>query len=230
MTTDRIEEYLETILYLIKKNDSPAKTKQIAEELDVSPPSVTEMIKKMSDEGLVNYTPYHGVELTEEGAKEAAVIKRKHQVLEKFLADVLDLNIETAHKEACEMEHAVSDIVLERLCNFMGHPEVCPDGNPIDEGQCCLGAQNQYITLCDMHEGGTGTVTMMTLSEEAKERLTSLGLIVGEEVKVKRKQKKGCISILTKGTEIAIGNEIAKKVFLKPKGKVRERIKKHGHD
>lgn len=229
MRSDRIEEYLETILYLIRKNDSPAKTKQIAAELDVSPPSVTEMIKKLSDEGLVKYTPYHGVELTEEGAQQASAIKRKHQVLEKFLVDLLELDTRTAHAEACEMEHAVSDLVLERLCRFLGHPEICPDGNPIDEGRCCIGAQEEYIALTDMHEGGQGTVMLMSLPEESKERLTALGLIVGEDVKVRRKRKQGCISILTKGTEIALGKEIAKKIFLKPKGMVRERVSKHGH-
>ena len=230
MRSDRIEEYLETILYLIKKNDSPAKTKQIAQELDVSPPSVTEMIKKLSDEGLVKYTPYHGVELTEEGALQASAIKRKHQVLEKFLVDVLDFDTTTAHSEACEMEHAVSDLVLERLCHFLGHPDVCPDGNPIDEGKCCTSPQTEYIALSDVHEGGHGTVMLMSIPEESKERLMALGLIVGEEVKVRRKQKQGSISIQTKGTEIALGKEIAKKIFLRPKGMVRERITKHGQN
>jgi len=89
MHIDRFEEYLETILYLIRKNQAPAKTKQISEELNVSPPSVTEMIKKLHSSGLVEYTPYQGVELTEKGTDQAIKIKRKHQVLETFLVDVL---------------------------------------------------------------------------------------------------------------------------------------------
>ena len=129
MQAERIEEYLETILYLIKKNNAPAKTKQIADELKVSPPSVTEMVQKLSNEGFVKYKPYYGVEFTEKGALEAARIKRKHQVLEKFLVDVLDVDTKIAHSEACELEHAVSDRILERICTYIGHPNLCPDGN-----------------------------------------------------------------------------------------------------
>ena len=216
MQQDRIEEYLETILYLIKKNNAPAKTKQIADELNVSPPSVTEMVQKLSNEGFVEYTPYYGVEFTEKGAIEAARIKRRHQVLEKFLVDVLDVDTKVAHSEACELEHAVSDMVLERICAYIGHPDHCPDGNPIDEGECCIESKEHHVLLSDMKEGDHGVVSMMTLPSETKERLTSLGLIVGEEVSIKRKQKQGSISILTLGTEIALGNDIASKIHVNP--------------
>jgi len=228
MKEDRIEEYLETILYLINKNKAPARTKQIADELEVSAPSVTEMVQKLSGEGLVRYTPYHGVELTETGAIQASGIKRKHQVLEKFLADVLDIDTKVAHMEACELEHAVSDMVLERICAFMGHPDLCPDGNPIDEGQCCATAIEQYPVLSDMQEGSSGTVIMMRLPPDAKDRLTSIGLIVGQDVTVKRKQKHGSISILTRGTEIALGNEIASKIFVMPKKLKHRRMRGRG--
>ncbi|MDO9516626.1 MAG: metal-dependent transcriptional regulator [Methanosarcinaceae archaeon] len=227
MQAERIEEYLETILYLIKKNKAPAKTKQIADELNISPPSVTEMVQKLSNEGLVEYTPYYGVEFTEKGAQEAARIKRKHQVLEKFLVDVLDVDTKVAHSEACELEHAVSDMVLERICAYIGHPDHCPDGNPIDEGECCVTPKEQHVLLSDMKEGEHGIVSMMTLPSETKERLTSLGLIVGEEVTIKRKQKQGSISILTLGTEIALGNDIARKIYVNP-GMEHTRLRRRG--
>ena len=153
MHTDRFEEYLETILYLIRKNQGPAKTKQISEELNVSPPSVTEMIKKLNSSGLVEYTPYQGVELTEKGTDQAIRIKRKHQVLETFLADVLDFDRKEAHKEACELEHAVSDAVLERIYEFLGSPEYCPDGNPINIDKNNIKREERFIPLDEMEEG-----------------------------------------------------------------------------
>ena len=229
MQQERIEEYLETILYLIKKNNAPAKTKQIADELNVSPPSVTEMVQKLSNEGFVKYTPYYGVEFTEKGAIEAARIKRRHQVLEKFLVDVLDVDAKVAHSEACELEHAVSDMVLERICAYIGHPDHCPDGNPIDEGECCIESKEQHVLLSDMKEGEHGVVSMMTLPSETKERLTSLGLIVGEEVSIKRKQKQGSISILTLGTEIALGNDIASKIHVNPGMKHKRLRRRNGN-
>lgn len=219
MNIDRLEEYLETILYLIKKNQSPAKTKQIAEELNVSSPSVTEMIKKLHSMGFVEYKPYQGVELTKKGADEAVRIKRKHQVLETFLTEVLDFDRREAHREACELEHAVSDSVLERLYDFLGNPEYCPDGHPINIDKNNLQQDERFIPLDEMSEGSSGTIVRVTLPRETKERLTSLGIITGEDIEVRRKQKQGCISVIAVGSEIALGRDVAKKIFIAPKGK-----------
>jgi DtxR family Mn-dependent transcriptional regulator len=219
MNIDRFEEYLETILYLIRKNKGPAKTKQISEELNVSPPSVTEMIKKLYSSGLVEYTPYQGVELTEKGTDQAIKIKRKHQVLETFLVDVLDFNRKDAHKEACELEHAVSDAVLERLYKFLGSPEYCPDGNPINLDKNNIRRDEKFIPLDEMEEGSSGKVARVALPKETKERLISLGILTGEDIEVRRKQKQGCISVMAVGSEIALGRDIAKKIFVSPKSK-----------
>lgn len=219
MHTDRLEEYLETIFYLITKNKSPAKTKQISEELNVSPPSVTEMIKKLNSSGLVEYTPYQGVELTEKGTEEAIRIKRKHQVLETFLVDVLGFDRKEAHREACELEHAISDSVLEKIYEFMGNPEYCPDGHSINIDKSNIKREDGFIPLDEMEEGSTGKVARVTLPRETKERLNSLGILTGEDLEVRRKQKQGCISVITMGSEIALGKDIAKKIFITPSNK-----------
>lgn len=214
MHIDRFEEYLETILYLIRKNQGPAKTKQLSEELNVSPPSVTEMVKKLYSSGLVEYTPYQGVELTEKGTDKALRIKRKHQVLETFLVDVLDFDRKEAHKEACELEHAVSDAVLEKIYEFLGSPEYCPDGNPINIDKNNIRRDDKLIPLDEMEEGNSGKVARVTLPRETKERLLSLGILAGEDIEVRRKQKQGCISVIAVGSEIALGRDIAKKIFI----------------
>ena len=219
MHTDRFEEYLETILYLIRKNQGPAKTKQISEELNVSPPSVTEMVKKLNSSGLVEYTPYQGVELTEKGADEAIKIKRKHQVLETFLVEVLNFDRKQAHKEACELEHAVSDAVLEKIYDFLGNPEYCPDGNPINLDKNNIKKEESFIPLDEMEEGSSGRVARVTLPRETKERLNSLGILTGEDIEVRRKQKQGCISVIAVGSEVALGRDIAKKIFVSPNPK-----------
>jgi DtxR family Mn-dependent transcriptional regulator len=216
MNTDRFEEYLETILYLIRKNQGPAKTKQISEELNVAPPSVTEMIKKLNSSGFVAYTPYQGVELTEKGTDKAIKIKRKHQVLETFLVDVLGFDRKEAHREACEIEHAVSDSVLAKMFEFLGDPEYCPDGHSINIDKSNIKREDSFIPLDEMEEGSTGKVIRMTLPEETKERLNSLGIFTGENLEVRRKQKQGCISVITMGSEIALGKDIAKKIFITP--------------
>ena len=219
MHTDRFEEYLETILYLIRKNQGPAKTKQISEELNVSPPSVTEMVKKLNSSGLVEYTPYQGVELTEKGTDQAIKIKRKHQVLETFLVDVLNFDRKEAHKEACELEHAVSDAVLERIYNFLGNPEYCPDGNPINIDKNNIKRDEKFIPLDEMEEGSSGKIARVTLPRETRERLNSLGILTGEDIEVRRKQKQGCISVIAVGSEVALGKDIARKIFVSPNSK-----------
>lgn len=214
MYAERVEEYLETILYLIMKNRGPAKTTQIAEELNVSPPSVTEMVKKLSAQGLVEYIPYKGVKFTDEGAEMALKLKRKHQVLETFLTDILDFDRKVAHREACELEHAVSDSVLEKLYEFLGKPDYCPDGHPINPDRCEIGPSEPLIPLDEMEEGACGTIFRVTLSKNTKKRLNSLGVLPGGVLEIKRKQKQGSISINVVGSEVALGREVAKKIFV----------------
>ncbi|WP_445474359.1 metal-dependent transcriptional regulator [Methanococcoides methylutens] len=212
MTADRIEEYLETILSLSNNGELSVKNKDIADELGISQAAVSEMVQKLNDEGVVDHQPYHGIRLTSTGLSEAKKLRRKHHVIEKFLSDVLEIDPEVSHNEACGLEHAVSDIVVESMCRFMGSNNI--DCNPVDDDECCLFKEN-YVALSDLKEGDSGTVVMMTLPDSSKERLTCLGLIVGESVDVKRKQKQGSTSILTRGTEIALGNEIARKIFVR---------------
>jgi DtxR family Mn-dependent transcriptional regulator len=219
MTNERIEEYLETILYLTNKNKGPAKTNQIAEELRLSAPSVTEMIRKLSGSGYIKYTPYHGVTLTQKGCTEAMRIKRRHQLLETFLVDVLDLDPKFAHTEACEMEHSISETTLEKMCAYMGHPEICPDGNPIGQGECCTGetphaSYRDYIPLSELKEGDNGIIKIISLTRDIKDRLSYIGLIPDRKVTVKRKLGKGTLSIITMGTEVAVGKDIAKNILV----------------
>ncbi|MCL7412222.1 MAG: metal-dependent transcriptional regulator [ANME-2 cluster archaeon] len=223
MSNERIEEYLETILYITKKNHGPARTSQIAEELKLSAPSVTEMVQKLSESEYIEYTPYYGVTLTEKGCTEALRIKRRHQLLETFLVDVLGADPVIAHKEACEMEHSISESTIEKMCAFMGHPDICPDGNPIGQGECCPtgppgASYRDYVPLSELKEGEQGTIKVISLTSEIKDRLSSIGLIPDQDVRVKRKLGKGTLSITTMGTEVAVGNDIARKIMVQSRG------------
>ena len=120
------------------KGSGTAKTSEIAEELGVSPPSVTEMIQKLSEGGYLEYVPYYGFKLTEQGKREASRMKRRHRLLERFLVEFLKMDKDDAHKEACKLEHVISDDVERRFCSMMGHPKKCPDGNPIQRASCCF--------------------------------------------------------------------------------------------
>ncbi|MDI6889156.1 MAG: metal-dependent transcriptional regulator [Methanocellales archaeon] len=137
MSEERFEEYLEA-LYTLTEGGKPAKTTEIASFLGVAPASVTEMLQKLADMGYVNYQPYYGALLTKKGLDVALKVKRRHRLLERFLVDFLGMREGNAHKEACKLEHVVSDDMERRFCSLMGHPKKCPDGNPIARASCCI--------------------------------------------------------------------------------------------
>ncbi|MFP4142238.1 MAG: metal-dependent transcriptional regulator [Thermoplasmata archaeon] len=134
MNEETKEEYLETLYKLTSRSENnKIKTGEIAEELRISSPSVTEVLPKLEEEGYVVYRPYHGVELTEKGKKEGKRIVRSHRILEVFLDEFFDIEDEEIHEKACELEHVFDMEMIDELCERMGAPEVCPHGKTIPE-------------------------------------------------------------------------------------------------
>ena len=131
MPTISVENYLKTIYQLQDERDDRVKTKEVAEELDISIPSVTNMLKSLSEEGLVDYKPYRGARLTEEGRKAALKVIRNHRLIEVFLVRTLGYSWDEVHDEAERLEHAVSDTLVSRIDAFLGHPKYDPHGDPI---------------------------------------------------------------------------------------------------
>ncbi len=125
-----MQDYLRAIAAL-SNNGDPVNTTEISRYFKIAPASVTEMIKKLSENGYVKYSSYHGSTLTAKGVKEAQKITRKHRLLEKFLSDVLHIGKDQVHTQACEMEHSLSDEAEESLCRFLKHPDTCPDDGKI---------------------------------------------------------------------------------------------------
>jgi len=122
-----MEDYLEAIYWLVEK-DRVARVKDIAEKLGVSMPSVTGALKNLSVKGLVNYDRYQFITLTDEGRQVARELARNHEVLRDFLVRVLHIPAQEAEENACRMEHAVDDKVLERFTQFLDFVETCPRG------------------------------------------------------------------------------------------------------
>ncbi len=113
---ERIEEYLEAIYDIQEEKKRVVKTNDLAKKLGVKPSSVTEMLLKLSEKGFVEYQPYYGVVLTDEGLEVARRIKRFHKIFETFFTDFLGLDKEESHKLSCELEHHITDEVADRVC------------------------------------------------------------------------------------------------------------------
>lgn len=118
------EEYIETI-YLLEKKAGKAHTGQIAEHMDVKPPSVTEMLGKLQDEALVKYEPYLGAILTEKGKEMANELMSRHKVIADFL-EIIGVDKDLAEEDACQIEHHVSEVSTERLRQFVEFIQSAP--------------------------------------------------------------------------------------------------------
>lgn len=206
------EEYLETILYLTRK-DKRAKTSDIAMCMGIKPPSVSEMLLKLRDQGDIDYVPYEGASLTDSGREQAIQIERKHQLLETFLVDMLGVKTDIAHDEACELEHSISDDTVERICAYLGHPRFCPDDHPITRGPCC-DRQETCMPLLDLKEGEEGVIRVVTLDNNMRSYIISLGFMPDVVVSVKKKLPSNSLLVRIKGSEIAIGRDIAQKIMV----------------
>src|ERR1700744_1497917 len=132
MNTLAEENYLKSIYHLSQGADN-VSTNQIAAQLNTRAASVTDMLKKLADKQLINYTPYQGVTLTSAGEKIAVHIVRKHRLWEYFLVEKLDFRWDQVHDMAEEMEHISSKELIDRLDRFMGYPKFDPHGDPIPD-------------------------------------------------------------------------------------------------
>lgn len=119
MEQKTVEEYIE-VIDALQKEDEYARTGRVAELLHIKPPSVTEMMRKLEGEGLVEYEPYHGARLTPQGEKIAAELRRRHGIIARFL-QLIGVSSETAEQDACQIEHHVTQETVSKLTEFMEH-------------------------------------------------------------------------------------------------------------
>jgi DtxR family Mn-dependent transcriptional regulator len=143
MIKERVEEYLGAIYRLRAEPSTPLPLSQLTEYFGFSPVSVHEMVQKLDNRGWVVYHPYRGVVLTDDGETAALSLLRRHRLWERFLTDVLEIAWEDAHLIAGRLEHAATEMVTERLADFLGEPDSCPHGAPIppqssDRAELCL--------------------------------------------------------------------------------------------
>jgi DtxR family transcriptional regulator, Mn-dependent transcriptional regulator len=185
--TRSVEDYLKAI-YQLSPEGRPAATSEIAHLLALSPPSVTGMVKRLSEHGLLEHIPYRGVQLTGEGRRAALRMIRRHRLIEAYLVEFLGYSWDLVHEEAERLEHAVSDTMVDRMANALGHPQVDPHGDPIPAADGSI-QEPACIPLSEVPVGAT--VEVHRVSESQPERLryiASLGLRPGVHVTVLDRQ------------------------------------------
>ena len=146
MATSTVEDYLKHVLLLSERAGALVSMGSLAEAMEVVPGTATTMVKALADAGFVEHRLREGVRLTPEGRRVALNVLRKHRLVETFLVDVLKMDWAAVHAEAEQLEHAISDEVLDRLDALLGHPTVDPHGDPIPNRHGKLDSQ-VYATL-----------------------------------------------------------------------------------
>jgi DtxR family Mn-dependent transcriptional regulator len=133
-TTIAEENYLKAVLKH-EQGDEPVTTNTLAAELGTTPASVTDMLKKLGDKGLVHYTPYRGAALSPEGRQRALAVLRKHRLWETFLVEKLKFGWDEVHDAAEQLEHIENPLLVSKLDEFLGYPAYDPHGEPIPDAQ-----------------------------------------------------------------------------------------------
>ncbi|RLG49688.1 MAG: metal-dependent transcriptional regulator [Thermoproteota archaeon] len=216
MLSEKVEEYL-GVIYRLELEGKRPRTTEIAKMLGVSPSSVTAMLQRLASEGLVEYESYKGVKLTEKGKKAAARVLRRHRLAERLLTDILGVSLEDSHEEACRLEHVISLSLERKIADKLGNPDTCPHGNPIptEDGEVAI---PDDLSLSEIEPPAKVVVTRLT--DENKpllSRLVSLGILPGEEIQVKARAFKGApVIVSVRGSEIALGNDVASKIRVAP--------------
>lgn len=217
MSQRTTEEYLESIGAL-EESENPVSTTSIAQIMGISLASVSEMVRRLSEKGLVEYTPYGGARLTGEGQERYLRLTRRHRLWEVFLHEHLGIGWEDVYDHACALEHATSDMVAEKLADFLGNPDVCPHGNPIP-GKDLKSIKSPGVALTKL-EAGQSARMLSVINEyniDFLRYLTSMGLLPGAVFKVIEKSPyDGTLTIEVNGTTRAVGNEAATLIMVAP--------------
>lgn len=215
-----VEDYLKAIFNLTERGDA-ASTSAIADALEVQPASVTGMVKRLAESGLLEHLPYRGVRLTDLGSREALRVIRRHRILETYLSERLGYSWDDVHDEAERLEHAASDQLIERMATSLEDPSHDPHGAPIPTSAGEI-EPTDFATLADAQRGDE--VDIRAVQDEDAERLRYLearGLKPGVTLSVEeRAPYGGPLTVRVGGPEgqsQVVGQDLARRIFVAPR-------------
>ena len=208
-----LEEYLEAIHELGEEGITVIQAR-LAERLGHSAPAVSEMIRRLRDEGYVE-TRGRSLMLTNQGRSKAESVVRKHRLAERLLTDIIGLPWEKAHMEAGRWEHVISDEVEALLVERLGHPTTCPHGNPIPGAG---GIAPKMMVLADRDLGEHVRLERVTelveLDQDSLTYLSSHGFVPGTEATVTSRAPDGTMILDLGAGTIALGPTLAQQIFV----------------
>ncbi len=214
VSKDQFGEYLKHI-FRLEQVSSPVTTSALADSMKVAPSTVTDMLKRLAQNGLINYVPYHGITLTPEGEKLSVQAIRRHRIVERFLTDMLGFEWHEAHEEALHFENNISEEIERRLYSALNRPKVCPHGYPIPSK--AEDARVDEVSLYSLEPGEMAQV--VSVKDDDPEMLcfmASLGIKPGVKIRIEAKDPfKGPLQTLVGKQKRTVGWHLANAVFVK---------------
>jgi DtxR family Mn-dependent transcriptional regulator len=209
------EDYLSTI-YKHRDSDGAIKSNQIAERLDISGAAVTDMLKKLSKDGYVDYQKYKGIRLTKVGEEYAMNMVRRHRIWEVFLHQVVGIPWDKVHAEAENLEHSSSDELIDRLEEMLDFPEFDPHGDPIPDKNGKLPEQKKAKSLSVIKPGSKVKVLKVNdFDSSFLKHISRIGIALNKEIEVKEVLKfDGSMLLAIDGKELNVSNKLAANIFV----------------
>ena len=210
------ENYLKAIFKLFERLEKPVSTNSIATEMTTSAASVSDMLKKLNDKGLINYIKYKGVTLTESGNQIATTLIRRHRLWEVFLVDKLDFSWDEIHEIAEELEHINSAKLTNRLDSFLGFPKFDPHGDSIPDKDGNFTTRKQVLLSDAVAKKGV-IVGVNEHSTAFLQQLDRLKLVLGTSVEIIEKfEYDGSFQIkINDEIQQTISGKMAQNIYIK---------------
>jgi DtxR family Mn-dependent transcriptional regulator len=208
--TPAVEDYTKAIFALESRSTEPVSTNALAERLGITPGSVSAMLKRLGELGVIAHEPYRGVRLTEDGRRIALEVIRHHRLLESFLADALGMPWDRVHAEAEVLEHVLSEDLEDLIAAKLGHPTVDPHGDPIPTADLKL-EEPSTARMESLQPGDEGLFVRVSDSDpEMLRYLAERGISPGERFAVRDRQPFGGPLFVVFGEqEHALGGQLA---------------------
>ncbi len=209
------EDYL-TAIFRNLDDVGEVKPNLLAEKLEISNAAVTDMLKKLSRDGFIDYKKYKSIKLTNDGESYAKNILRRHRIWEVFLYKTLGMSWDKIHDEAEKLEHSSSDELINLLEEFLDYPEVDPHGYPIPDKKGKIKDSKSVIAITELNKNESAKV--VRVNDDVRNLLTYLtkiGINLGREIKIKDKLEfDGSILIKINGNDVNLSKKVASNIFV----------------
>lgn len=211
------ENYIKGIYHLSQGGKKAISTNALAGRMETKPSSVTDMVKRLSDKGLVHYKKYQGVRLTEQGTRQALKVIRKHRLWETFLVQKLDFSWDEVHEVAEQLEHIESEKLIDRLDALLDFPEYDPHGDPIPDKDGKFKIRDKKLLSNMPVPSQAVCVGVRDSSAPFLKFLDRNHIALGREIKILEKEPYDhSMHVQIGGHTLRISNQIASNLYVKP--------------